>query len=44
MFNAHPRHILSNDNVDARSMATRVKEERDMGALRVPDDGLSSQE
>jgi hypothetical protein len=35
---------LSNDNVDARSMATRIKKERDMGAFRVSEDELSSQE
>ncbi|RUL66018.1 adenylyl-sulfate kinase [Dyella dinghuensis] len=44
LFDAHPRHVLSSDNVDARSMATRIKEELDMGAFRVPSDGLPSQE
>lgn len=42
LFDAHPRHVLNDDNVDARSMATRIKEELDMGAFRVAEDGLES--
>lgn len=44
LFDTHPRHILSDDDLDARSMAKRIKEELDMGAFRVPEDGLESQE
>jgi hypothetical protein len=44
LFDAYPRHVSSDDNVDARSMAARIKEELDMGVFRVSGDGLPPQE
>jgi hypothetical protein len=35
---------LSDDNVHARSMAMRIKEELDMGAFCIAKDGLESKE
>jgi len=42
LFDAHPRHVLSEDHIDAKRMAVRIKEELDMGAFRVPLDGLDA--
>jgi adenylylsulfate kinase-like enzyme len=39
LFDLHPRYVLS-DELDPPSMAARIKDELDMGAFRVPEDGL----
>lgn len=43
LFEAHPRHVLSEDHLDAKSIVMRIKEELGMGAFRVSPDGLEAQ-